>query len=90
MCYVGSGRPVLLLMDGHSSHYKLEAVTLTKKNDVILFTLVPHTTHEMQPLDTAVYALLKTHWQDSCHHYLQSHPGTLIIKYQFNQVFSEA
>ena len=38
-------------MDGHSSHYNLDAVTLAKKNDVILFTLVPHTTHEMQPLD---------------------------------------
>ena len=90
LCHVGSGRPVLLLMDGHSSHYNIEAVTLARTNDVILFTLVPHTTHEMQPLDTAVFAPLKTHWQDSCHCYLQSHPGTLITKYQFNQVFSEA
>ena len=77
---VGSARPVLLLMDGHSSHYNLEAVDLAKKNDVILFTLVPHTTHEMQLLDTAVYAPLKTHWQDVCHRYLQSHPGTVITQ----------
>ena len=42
---VGSACPVLLLMDGHSSHYNLEAVNLTK-GDIILFTLVPHTTHE--------------------------------------------
>ena len=33
-----------------------------KENGVIMFTLVPHTIHEMQPLDTAVYGLLKTHW----------------------------
>ena len=33
LCHVGSGRPVLLLMDGHSSHYNLEAVTLARKND---------------------------------------------------------
>jgi len=32
-----------------------------------VFTLVPHTTHAMQPLDTAVYGPLKTHWQDACH-----------------------
>ena len=44
----------------------------------------------MQQLDTAVYAPLKTHWQDVCHHYLQSHPGKVITKYQFNQLFSEA
>ena len=68
-------------MDGHSSHYNLEAVTMAKENGVILFTLVPHTTHEMQPLDTAVYAPLKTNWQDVCHRYLRSHPG---------RVFSEA
>ena len=87
---VGSARPVLLLMDGHSSHYNLEAVDLAKKNDVILFTLVPHTTHELQPLDTAVYAPLKTNWQDACHCYLQSHPGTVITKYQFSKLFSGA
>ena len=90
LCHAGSRRPMLLLMDGHSSHYNLEAVTMAKENGVILFTLVPHTTHEMQPLDTAVYAPLKTNWQDVCHHYLQSHPGKVITKYQFSQLFSEA
>ena len=79
-----------LICSGHSSHYNLEAVDLAKKNDGILFTLVPHTTHEMQPLDIAVYAPLKTHWQDVCHRYLQSHPGTVITKYQFSKLFSEA
>ena len=87
---VGSTRPVLLLMDGPSSHYNLEAVDLAKKNDVILFTLVPHATHEMQLLDTAVYAPLKTNWQDVCHRYLQLHTGTVITKYQISKLFSEA
>ena len=65
LCHAGSGHPLLLLMDGHSSHYNLETVMMAKENSVILFTLVPHTAHEMQPLDTAVYAPLKTHWQDA-------------------------
>ena len=59
LCHAGSGRPLLFLMDRHSSH-NLEAITMAKENGVILFTLVPHTTHEMQSLDTAVYAPLKT------------------------------
>ena len=54
-------RPLLLLLDGHSSHYNPEAVRVAKENDVILFTLVPHTTHEMQPLDKAVFGPLKAH-----------------------------
>ena len=61
LCHAGSSHPLLLLMDVHSSHYNLEAVTMAKENGVILLTLVPHTTHELQPLDTAVYAPLKTH-----------------------------
>ena len=90
LCHAWSGHPLLLLMDGHSSHYTLEAVTMAKENGFILFTLVPHTTHEMQPLDTAVYAPLQTHWQDACHHYIQSHPAKVITKYQFSSLFSEA
>ena len=63
---------------------------MARNNGVIFFTLVPHTTHEMQPLDTVVYAPLKAHWQDVCHRYLQSHPGKVITKYQFSQLCSEA
>ena len=87
---VGSGRPILLLLDGHSSHYNLEAVTFARKNDIILFTLVPHTTHEMQPLDTAVFGPLKSSWQDVCRDNIQAHPGRVITKYQFSHLFSKA
>ena len=34
--YAGSGQPLLLLMDGHSSHYNLEAVTMAKENGVMI------------------------------------------------------
>ena len=87
---VGAVRPILLLLDGHSSHYNLEAVKFASKNEIILFTLVPHTTHEMQPLDTAVFGPLKTSWQDVCHDYIQAHPGMVITKYKFSQLFSKA
>ena len=81
---------MLLLMDGHSSHYCPETIRLAQQQDVILFMLQPHTTHEMQPLDTSVFSSLKTHWQDICHDYLQQHPGCVITKYQFSGLFSEA
>ena len=59
LCHAGASRPLLLLLDGHSSHYNLEAITLARENGIIIFTLVPHTTHELQPLDTAVFGPLK-------------------------------
>lgn len=46
----GSSCHQLLLLDSHSSHYNLEAITFARQNEVIIFTLVPHITHEMQPL----------------------------------------
>jgi len=44
-------RPALLLLDGHSSHYNLEAIKFAAENEIILFCLPPHTTHVAQPLD---------------------------------------
>ena len=35
LCHTGSGCPLLLLMDGHSSYYNLEAVMMAKENGVI-------------------------------------------------------
>jgi len=62
LLHAGANRPLLLLLDAHSLHYNLKTINLAKENDVILFTLVPHTIHAMQPLDTAVYGPLKTYW----------------------------
>ena len=44
MC-VPSVRPILLLMDGHSSHYNPEVIRAAAKEKIILFTLPPNTTH---------------------------------------------
>ena len=90
LMYAVGSRPLLLLLDGHSSHYNPQAVRLAKENDVILFTLVPHTTHEMQPLDTAVFGPLKIHWRDACHDFMQANPGKVISKYTFSTLLNTA
>jgi len=41
----------------------MEAVTFAKENGIVMLTLVPHATHETQPLDTAVHEPLKSNWQ---------------------------
>ena len=47
---------VLLLLDGHNSHYQPEYI---REFGVIMFCLPPHTIHESQPLDASV---LKQNW----------------------------
>ena len=88
--HANAARPLLLLLDGHSFHYNLEAVTFAKENGIVMFTLVPHMTHKTQPLDTVVYGLLKSNWQSVCQDYIQYHPGSVIMKYKFSKLFSKA
>ena len=47
-------RPLLLLLDGHSSHYSPSLLRKAADEGVIIFCLPPHTTHLLQPLDNGV------------------------------------
>ena len=53
--YAPSVRPILLLLDGHSSHYCPETIRRAAQEKVILFTLPPNTTHVSQPLDKGCF-----------------------------------
>ena len=64
--------------------------TFFVKTMVSSFYLVPHTTHEMQPLGTAVFGTFKSKWQEACHQSILKNPGGIITKYTFNVIFSEA
>ena len=55
-------RPLILLLDGHSSHYCPETIKLAAEKRIILFALPPHTTHITQPLDRGCFAPLKVAW----------------------------
>ena len=85
-----SRRPLLLLLDGHSSHFKLQSIQFAKENGVVIFCLPPHTTHECQPLDVGLFGPLKRHWQQECHRFYQSHPTRVLSKINFNSVFRQA
>ena len=83
--YVVSACPLLLLVDGHSTHYQPNVVRYAKESEVIMLFLPPHTTHETQPLDCGVFAPLKSHWSTVCHDFIQKIPGKVITK--FNLTF---
>ena len=46
-----SARPLLLLLDGHSTHNQPEVIRYAKQQGVEILCLPPHATHEAQPLD---------------------------------------
>ena len=80
---IPSQRPVILLCDGHSSHYSPEVITRAATHGVVLFCIPPNTTHVAQPLDVSFFGPLKHHWNFVCHQFLSENPGASITKLAF-------
>ncbi len=55
-------RPLLLILDGHSSHVGLEGVKLATDSSVTLLQLPSHTTDKLQPLNIALFGPLQAKW----------------------------
>ena len=53
---IPSTRPVLLLLDGHSSHFNPEAIKIATEAEINIFCLSPHITHMVQTLDVSFWA----------------------------------
>lgn len=60
LAYAPSCRPLLLLLDGHASHFCPEMIKVAAAEKVILFTLPPNATHLAQPLDKSCFSPLKS------------------------------
>ena len=72
--------PVLVFMDGHSSHINLAVADFCRKHEIILFCFPPHASHIIQPLDISVYGPLKKQWNTSVNNF----------KVKFNQMMNRA
>ena len=90
LTHIPPQRPVLLLLDGHSSHYHPSLIRKAVENGVILFCLPPHTTHLAQPLDRSCFSPLKSAWNQECFLYMSTHPGQVINRFNFMEIFSLA
>ncbi|VDB92033.1 unnamed protein product [Peniophora sp. CBMAI 1063] len=60
-----AGRPRLLLVDGHNSHYTEAFLAYARAHDIHVLCYPAHTTHVYQGLDVVVFAKLKTYWNEA-------------------------
>jgi hypothetical protein len=58
------GKPRVLLLDGHSSHYTLDVVQFARAHNITLLAYPPHCTHALQGLDVACFAKMKSAWKE--------------------------
>lgn len=59
--------PVILFIDGHTSHLTLHTSKFCKENGIVLVALLPNATHVLQPMDVAVFKPLKSEWKKGIH-----------------------
>ena len=90
LVHAPSSRPLLLLLDGHSTHYNPEFVKRAAYEQVLVFCFPPNTTHLTQPLDKGVFGPLKTYWHQECQEYMAKNPGKVVTQFDFMAVFSKA
>ena len=74
LVHAPSSRPLLLLLDGHTSHYNLNVLQMASKEGIILFCLPPHSAHLLQPLGNGTFCALKAAWKRECHHFISTNP----------------
>ena len=90
LMYAPACRPLLLLLDGHSSHYHPDTIKFAAKERVIVFALPPNTTHLCQPLDKGCFGPLKTAWRSVCHEFYTNNPGKMVTRFNFSRLFNSA
>jgi len=52
-------KPVLLILDGHTTHTSSELIQWALTNNIHIFVLPAHTSQVLQPLDVAVFGPFK-------------------------------
>ena len=70
--WIPPARPVVLLLDGHSSHINLEAAKFAREEGILLS---PHTTHILQQCDVGLFRPLKANWNKSVTKYTCDNSG---------------
>ncbi|XP_049867446.1 uncharacterized protein LOC126367763 [Pectinophora gossypiella] len=84
-------KPILLLLDGHSSHTKnIDLIDYARENNVILLCTPPHCTHKLQPLDVSFMRPLSTYYSAEVKKWLRDHPGRVVTPYQVAKLFGQA
>ena len=80
----------LLLVDGHKSHTTHEFMWKCHQHHVVVFYLLPHSSHVLQPLDLACFSLLKTRYREQLTNLARFDDTSAIKKAHFLQIYQKA
>ena len=86
----GIKTPILLFVDGHSTHMSLESSQYCHDNGIILYCLLENATHVLQPCDVGFFGPLKSAWKKQVKTWQVDHLGEIFTKKHFPGVFQKA
>ena len=66
---------VLLILKNHAIHISLPAINFCRKNNIMMLSIPPSTSHRLQPLDRTFFRPLKTYYNQEIEKWLLNHPG---------------
>lgn len=74
----------LLILDGHGSHLGYKFIDYALNHNVLVFSLPPHSTHILQPLDVRLFSPLARYYRNAMHKFISA-PGRskYMNKYEF-------
>lgn len=78
LCEQGVEFPVVVFLDGHSSHFSVETIEFCTEKKIFIAALYPNSTHLTQPMDVAGFGPLKKNWREAVHKWkTKTHSSTL-------------
>lgn len=87
------GFPVILFLDGHTSHLTYHLTEFCQQNKIELVALYPNATHIMQPMDVAVFHPMKSAWKKHVQKWRLDNNGRKMKREEFapllNTVFKD-
>ena len=86
-----NGKKHVVLLDGHNSHiFNINFIEYMVQSGIEVLAIPAHTSHEIQPLDGAPFANLKTKWFEALAGYYGRNYGKLLPKTIWFTVFNQA
>jgi len=82
--------PVLILLDGHSSHKTLDVINFCRECNIHLISSPPHTSHKLQPLDRTFMKPFKNAYYKRCDMWIRANAGARITDYDIAGLVGEA
>lgn len=82
--------PVLLFIDGYSTHISLEASKLCADNNIVLYCLLPNATHVLQACDIGLFGPMKAAWNKELKNWTMDNIGQIVNKSVFPSLFKRA